>query len=96
MLFCVIRHDKPAKLDLRLAERPKHLEYLRLVLDKIIYGGALRDTDGKQIGSMLIIDVVDEAAAKVFAAEDPYSNTDLFEETIIQSFRPVFKDGSWL
>jgi uncharacterized protein YciI len=96
MLFCVIRHDKPEKLDLRLSERSRHLEYLKIVLEKIIYGGALRDTEGKQIGSMLIIDVVDEAAAEAFAADDPYSDTDLFKETIIQSFKPVFIDGSWL
>ncbi|MEA2788133.1 MAG: hypothetical protein QOG73_539, partial [Acetobacteraceae bacterium] len=34
MLFAVIRHDKPNSLSLRLSERPKHLEYLKTVLDK--------------------------------------------------------------
>ena len=96
MLFCVIRHDKPDSLDLRLSERPKHLEYLKVVLDKITYGGALRDIEGKQIGSILIIDVADKAAADAFAAADPYSETDLFAETIVQVFKPVFKDGAWL
>jgi uncharacterized protein YciI len=96
MLFCVIRHDKPNSLSLRLSERPKHLEYLKVVLDKIIYGGALRDAESKQIGSMLIIDVLDKAAADAFAAADPYSDTDLFAETMVQVFKPVFKDGGWL
>jgi uncharacterized protein YciI len=96
MLFAVIRHDKPNSLSLRLSERPKHLEYLATVLDKIMYGGALLDDDGKQIGSMLIIDVADQADADAFAVADPYVDAGLFASTTVRQFRPVFKDGAWL
>jgi hypothetical protein len=96
MLFAVIRHDKPNSLGLRLSERPKHLEYLATVLDKIIYGGALLDDEGKQIGSMLIIDVADKAAADAFAVADPYVDAGLFATTSVRQFRQVFKDGGWL
>jgi hypothetical protein len=96
MLFAVIRHDKPNSLGLRLSERPKHLEYLATVLDKIIYGGALLDDEGKQIGSMLIIDVADKAAADAFAVADPYVDAGLFASTSVRQFRQVFKDGGWL
>ncbi|MDR3533767.1 MAG: YciI family protein [Rhodopila sp.] len=96
MLFAVIRHDKPNSLDLRLSERPKHLEYLKTVLDKIMYGGALLDDDGKQVGSVLMIDVADKAAAEAFADADPFVDAGLFASTAIRGFRPVFKDGDWL
>ena len=96
MLFAVIRHDKPNSLGLRLSERPKHLEYLATVLDKIIYGGALLDDEGKQIGSMLIIDAVDKAAADAFAVADPYVDAGLFASTFVPQFRQVLKDGAWL
>ncbi|HEX3574666.1 MAG TPA: YciI family protein [Rhodopila sp.] len=96
MLFAVIRHDKPNSLGLRLSERPRHLEYLATVLDKIIYGGALLDDEGKQIGSMLIIDVADKAAADAFAVADPYVDAGLFASTSVRQFRQVFKDGGWL
>jgi uncharacterized protein len=96
MLFTVIRHDKPDSLGLRLSERPKHLEYLKAVLDKIMYGGALLDDEGKQIGSVLMIDVADEAAADEFAVTDPYVGAGLFASTEIRRFRSVFQDGSWL
>lgn len=96
MLFAVIRHDHPNSLDLRLSARPKHLEYLKTVLDKIMYGGALLDDDGKQIGSMLIIDVADKAEADRFADEDPFVEAGLFASTSVRQFRPVFKDGAWL
>jgi uncharacterized protein YciI len=96
MLFAVTRHDRPNSLELRLFERPKHLTYLETVLDKIVYGGALLDEDGKQIGSILIIDVPDKAAAVAFAEADPYVEAGLFADTFIRAFRPVFKDGAWL
>lgn len=96
MLFAVIRHDRLNSLALRLSERPAHLEYLKTVLDKITYGGALLDDDGKQIGSVLIIDVADKAAADAFAVADPYAEADLFASTSVRQFRPVFKDGAWI
>jgi uncharacterized protein YciI len=96
MLFAVIRHDKPNSLSLRLSARPKHLEFLKTVLDKIMYGGALLDDQGKQIGSMLIVDVADQAEADAFADNDPFVDAGLFASTSVEPFRPVFKDGAWL
>jgi uncharacterized protein YciI len=96
MLFAVIRHDHPNSLALRLAARPKHLEYLKTVLDKIMYGGALLDHEGRQIGSMLIIDVVDKEAADAFADADPFVEANLFANSSVEPFRPVFQDGTWI
>ena len=96
MLFAVIRHDRPNSLALRLSERPRHLEYLKTVLGSIVYGGALLDDEGKQIGSMLIIDVADQEAADAFAIADPFVDADLFASTSVRPFRPVFKNGTWL
>ena len=96
MLFAVIRHDKPNSLELRLSERPRHLDYLETVLDKIMYGGALLNDEDKQIGSILVIDVADKEAADVFAITDPYVDAGLFASTSVCHFRPVFKDGTWL
>jgi uncharacterized protein len=96
MLFAVIRHDHPDSLALRLSARPKHLEYLKKVLDKIMYGGALLDDNGNQIGSMLIIEVANQAEADTFADADPFVEVDLFASTSVQEFRPVFLDGTWI
>jgi uncharacterized protein YciI len=96
MLFAVIRHDHPNSLALRMSARPKHLEYLKTVLDKIMYGGALLDVEGKQIGSMLIIDVADKTEADAFANADPFVEANLFASTSVRQFRPVFQDGAWI
>src|ERR1700733_4518198 len=96
MRFAVIRHDHPNSLPLRLSVRPKHLEYLKTVLDKIMYGGALLDDQGKQIGSMLIIDVADQAEADAFADADPFVEANLFASSSVEPSRPVSQDGAWI
>ncbi len=93
MLFAVIRHDKPNSFKLRMSERPKHLEYLKTVVNKVVYGGALLDGRGEQIGSMLIIDVADRAEADAFAAADPFVDAALFASTSIEQFKLVFENG---
>jgi uncharacterized protein YciI len=93
MYFVVTRHDKPMSYELRLSVRPRHLDYLRVVMDRIVYGGALMGPDGTQNGSILVIDVADHAAALAFADADPFVTAGLFAETSIEPFRPVFRDG---
>ena len=93
MLFTVIRHDKANSVGLRQSERAKHLVYLERVMPCITSGGALLDEQGQQIGSILIIDVADRAAAE-FAATDPFVAAGLFASTYIAPFRSVFKDGA--
>jgi uncharacterized protein len=94
MLFAVIRHDHPASLALRMSVRPKHFEYLQTVLHQIIYGGALLDGQGKQVGSMLIIDAVDQASADAFADADPFVEANLFASSSVEPFCSVFQDGA--
>lgn len=93
MLFALINTDRPASLDLRMATRPAHLEFLQGRDSVIMSGGALLDSEGKPAGSLLVIDVNDLAAAQAFAAEDPYTKAGLFESTVIRPFRQVYKDG---
>lgn len=94
MLFALINTDRPASLDLRMATRPAHLEYLAAHESVVMSGGALLDTEGKPAGSLLVIDVADRAAAEAFAAADPYTQAGLFEGTVVRPFRQVYKDGA--
>lgn len=96
VLFIVIRHDKADCVGLRTRARPKHLEYLARVQPCIKAGGALLNADQQQIGSMLIIDVADRAAAEAFAAVDPFVAAGLFDSTSIEAYAPVFQDGARL
>lgn len=93
MLFAVICTDKPESLDLRMATRPTHLEYLASQAGLIMHGGPTLDAEGRPRGSLLLIDVKDHAAAEAFAAADPYALAGLFQDSEIHPYRAVFRDG---
>ena len=93
MLFAIICTDRPGGLDLRLATRPTHLDYLTMYAQRIVHGGPTLDSDGRPCGSLLIIEAEDRAAAEGFASSDPYAKAGLFESTVIRPFRAVFRDG---
>jgi uncharacterized protein len=94
MIFSVICQDKPGALELRLATRPTHLEYLDAHVEQLLVGGPVLDAEGKPCGSLLLIEAADEAAAAAFAAADPYAKAGLFASVTIKPFRAVYKDGA--
>jgi len=93
MLFALINTDRPAGLELRMATRPAHLDWVAGQESKLVTAGALLDPAGNMAGSLLVIDVPDRAAAEAFVAADPYTKAGLFESTVIRPFRQVYKDG---
>ncbi|MGH8338498.1 MAG: YciI family protein [Gammaproteobacteria bacterium] len=87
MLFVIIGHDGPKGAALRPSVRPAHLENLRPLVErgKVIVGGPF--TDGS--GSLIVADFDSEAAAKEFAANDPYTKQGVFERVEVKPFRQV-------
>jgi uncharacterized protein YciI len=81
-LYCV---DKPNSLEIRMGAREKHLAYLKDFDVKL--GGPLLDDAGNMVGSTLILEVADLAAAKAFAENDPYNRAGLFESVRLTGFR---------
>ena len=93
MLFAILCEDKPAALELRLATRPTHLEYLVSKVEALVQAGPVLDAEGKPCGSVLLVDVADQAAAEAFAAEDPYAKAGLFAKVTVRPFRQVYAGG---
>ncbi len=88
MHYIVFAIDKPGHVDMRQSIRPDHLEYLKSQKDIIVTAGPMQSDDGEaMIGSMLVIDVVDRAAAEAFAKGDPYAKAGLFESTVIKRWK---------
>jgi len=87
MLFVIIGHDGPNGPALRPEVRPAHLENLRPLAEagKVLVGGPF--TDGS--GSLIVADFDDEAAAREFAASDPYTRRGVFERVEVKPFRKV-------
>jgi uncharacterized protein YciI len=86
VLVCV---DKPGALDLRLAVRDAHLAYLSAQDGAVRLAGPFLDGEGKPVGSMLIVEASDLAAARAFAEADPYALAGLFERVDIRAWRPT-------
>ncbi|NHN88246.1 YciI family protein [Acetobacter conturbans] len=93
MLFAIICTDKPGHFPTRSATRPDHLAYLKTYASRIQFAGPMMGADGKPSGSMVMVDVADQAEAEGFAAGDPYAKVGLFESVIIRPLRTVFRDG---
>lgn len=84
--FLLVATDKPNGLELRMATRQAHLDYVRSSsLVKI--GGPLLDEAGEMAGSMLVLEAEDLAAAQAFAAADPYAVAGLFEKVELRPFK---------
>jgi hypothetical protein len=96
MLFAIYNLDKPDSLALRAATRPDHLVYLDRFTDRILSGGPMLDEAGQPLGSLVVIEAEDQAAAEAIVAEDPYTKAGLFQSVSVRPFRLVYKAGARL
>ena len=87
MLIAVIARDKPGALDIRLENRPAHIDYLKST-DAVFQAGPLIE-NGEMAGSLIILDVPDMAAAKAWAAGDPYGKAGLFASVDLIEWKKV-------
>ena len=88
--FAIIAHDRPDAGTLRAETRPRHLEHLKAIVDRIVAAGPMDDESGKPIGSIVIAEFDDLAAARAFAAADPYAEAGLFGSVTVTAWRKVF------
>ena len=88
-LFTLTARDKPDSFDLRAATREAHLAWLAAAGARVKLGGPWMDAQGRSIGSLLIVEAGNLAAAQAFAAEDPYAHAGLFAEAQVTPWRLV-------
>ena len=88
MLFAVICDDAPDKAHLREDGRPAHRAYL-VESGVVQQAGPFLNADGAMCGSLILIDVEDQAAAEAWAANDPYAKAGLFAATSVRPWNRV-------
>ncbi len=94
MLYMFHCTDKAGAAQLRTDNRSDHLAYLESHADRIHAAGPLLSDDGQaMVGSLLIVDCADAAAAQAFADNDPYAKAGLFQSVTIRPWRRVFPKG---
>ena len=93
-LFIFNARDKAGALDIRMANRPAHLEWAKGFADKIRMGGPVFAEDGETFaGSVFVMEMESLAEMEAWAAADPYAKAGLFETVEIKHFAWLIGDG---
>lgn len=87
-LFAVICTDKPNHIETRTANRDAHLAYLR-DSGVVSQAGPFLNSDGVMYGSLLVLEVADQAEAEAWAKDDPYAKAGLFANVRIEEWKKV-------
>ncbi|MCA0908076.1 MULTISPECIES: YciI family protein [Ruegeria] len=87
MLIALIARDKPDALQTRLDNRSAHLAYIEET-GVVSQAGPLLNGDA-MIGSLIILDVEDLAAAQSWADGDPYAKAGLFQSVELIPWKKV-------
>ncbi|AOH87216.1 hypothetical protein AWL63_23945 (plasmid) [Sphingomonas panacis] len=77
----------------RLNNRPAHLEYIKGSGSSIVAAGPLIGPDGHAVGGFFLLDVANLAAAEDWAAKDPFRALELYGSVEIQEWKYVFGSG---
>jgi len=88
MLIALIARDRPGALATRLDNREAHLAYIRDT-GVVSQAGPLLGEGGEMTGSLVILDVADMTAARVWAKGDPYARAGLFASVDLVEWKKV-------
>jgi uncharacterized protein len=87
VLYCL---DKTSHQRVRAENRAAHLEHLQAHGASLVAAGPLLDDAGQEmIGTLIILEAADRAAAERFATSDPYAKAGLFASVRITPWRKV-------
>jgi uncharacterized protein len=82
VVYCI---DSDRAADLRPQHRPAHLDHLR-GSGMVRLAGPMSDDAGKTIGSLLIVEADDLAAARAFSEADPFRKLGVYQSVDIHPF----------
>ena len=93
-LFILNARDKADALEIRMANRPAHLEWASQFSDRICMAGPVFTEDGETFaGSVFVMEMDSLADMEAWAAEDPYAKAGLFASVEIKHFAWLIGDG---
>jgi uncharacterized protein YciI len=86
MLYIIYQEDGPGSAAIRQRVKQAHFDYLEEHKDILVLGGAML-----AVGSVLILNVPNRAAAEKFSANEPLRNAGVFKSVKITRMRR----GQW-
>lgn len=92
--FILNARDKAGALEVRMANRPAHLDWARASGEHILMAGPVFADDGETFaGSVFVVEMESLQAVRDWAAMDPYAIAGLFETVDIRPFSWLLGDG---
>jgi len=86
MHFVITALDRENSLALRMATRAAHFDYARAT-GAVKLGGPFLNENGYMIGSLIIIEASDLAAAREWQRNDPYAKAGLFAQAEVRPWK---------
>ncbi|WP_026463727.1 YciI family protein [Adhaeribacter aquaticus] len=76
-------------LDRRMAARPFHLEVVKKLKQSgnFLIGGAILNSEGKMVGSSVIVQFDQEKELQQWLREDPYATQQVWEKIEVKPFK---------
>ena len=93
MQFIIKAYDGEGKLAKRMEVRPRHLEGMRRLNDRIICAGGLLDDNGEMKGSALIMEFDSRKDLDEYLAGEPYVTEKVWEKIEIERMNVVILNG---
>ncbi|HEY9032576.1 MAG TPA: YciI family protein [Pseudomonadales bacterium] len=98
MLYAIICEDKPGTLAQRLDARPAHLQRLQALRDegRLVLAGPHPAIDSDNpgeagfTGSLVVAEFDSQAAASLWADNDPYFAAGVYRQVTVKPFKQVF------
>ena len=89
MYFAITCFDKPGVGELREKIRPVHGTYLKEHAKQMHIGGPFESEEGGIVGTLLIVNVEDRAAALAFTENEPFHKAGVFESVVVRRWRQM-------
>lgn len=98
MLYAIVATDVPNSIALRAASRPRHLEYVRRLVDegRILLAGPFPAIDSPDpgpagmSGSLIVAEFESMRDAEDWVQNDPYSREGVFQSVTVKPFLKVY------
>ncbi len=93
MQFLIKARDGENVLEKRMAVRPRHLEGMAKLGEKVICGGGILDDDGIMKGSVIIAEFNSRAEVDDYLASEPYVLEGVWERVEVEPVNIVVING---
>ncbi len=87
MLYSFILFDQPGAGEIRRRVLAEHKAYLAATAERIAFAGPLFGDDGTtMVGSLLVIDFPDRAAAQAWQRDEPFTRAGVYGSAHLHAF----------